>query len=326
MRRICRVLIIATICVLLSGALLGCGSGQGTALALLPAPPLSQVKGYVAQAPIHVQTTLPKAPQTLMVYRISYPEVNDEYVSRLRRALALEGQAEAGADSIMVRDGAVALEVYRATGAFWYKDTTRLWSGKRPAALPDAAAGASLATALLARVGLLPENMIFAGTGHSNVTIYDTATGQQTSYDTDLHVNFRLMVQEMPVEGPGAKIKAYLGDNGELIGLYWATFGIQPYRPYPIISAERAVESLQESGVISTLKQVRRVNLTEVSLVYYAGPGLERQEYLEPVYRMAGTVEGEEGVAEYVQYVPAIEGRYLKPSPAPDAESPAREP
>jgi len=317
---------IATICVLLSGALLGCASVRGATLDPLPAPPLSQVKGYMAQAPIQVQTTLPKAPQTLMVYRVSYPEVNDAYVSRLSGALALEGRAEGGPDSIMVRDETLVLEVYRATGAFWYKDTAQLWSGKKPAALPDAAAGVSAATALLAQAGLLPENMIFASTGHSNVTIYDTTTGQQTSYDTDLHVNFRLMVQEMPVEGPGGKIKAYLGDEGRLIGLYWATFGLSPYRAYPIISAERAVALLAESGVVSTVKQVRRVNLTEVSLVYYAGPGLERQEYLEPVYRMAGTVEGDEGVAEYVQYVPAIEGRYLRPSPAPDAESPAREP
>ncbi len=316
--------------IILCGAILSLASASSPGvdrkgeLLPLPAVRLAQVKGDWSKVKVVLQASLPSSPREMMVYRVVYPRADGDYVNKLSRAFVLDSRVEQGPDSLMVRSEPRALEVYPATGAFWFKDTSALWSGKKPSSLPSETAGVEIAERFLRNYDLLPKGMAFESTGHSTLKVYDVASGQTAAYDTDLHVNFRLSVVGIPVAGPGGKIKVYLGEGSRLIGLYWAGFDVQPHKPYPLISAAKAVSLLEEHGVVTTVKQPRKVTISEVSLVYYAQPGLEVQEYLEPVYRFRGEVEGEEGSEPYLQYVPAIEGKYLKPLPASSEDSPPR--
>ena len=311
--------------IILCGALLSLAASSASMLPPLPAVQLAQIKGDWAKVKIELQAPLPTNPQEMMVYRLVYPQADEDYAKKLSRAFGLSGQAESGAQTLMVSAGPRALEIYPATGAFWFKDASVLWSGKRPASLPAEQDGTEIAERFLRQNDLLPKGMAFESTGHSNLKVYDVATGQSTSYDTDLHVNFRLTVDGIPVAGAGGKIKVYLGEGSRLIGLYWAGFAVHPFKPYPLISAAKAVALLEEYGIVSTVKQPQQVVVSEVSLVYYAEPGLEAQEYLQPVYRLRGVVQGEEGSEPYLQYVPAIEGKYQKPLPPSSEDAPIRE-
>lgn len=284
---------------------------------VLTATPLAQVKGEWSRVPVELRAELPKAPATLMIYRILYPKANQDYVNTLARAFALGDGAASNGRTWMASLGKRALEVYPATGAFWFKDDAQLWSGQRPDALPTAEEAQAIAEQFLREKKLLLPNLAFENTGYSNLTIYDVATASQTHYNTDIHINFRLTVGGAPVEGAGGKVKAYLGEGGELIGLYWAGFETQPYKLYPLLSPQEAVAALQEQGIVSTLKSPRQVSISEVRLAYFAGPGIEAQEFLQPVYVLSGTVENESESAPFSQYTPAIQSQFLKPAQNP---------
>ena len=286
-------------------------------LPVLPATPLAQVKGEWNQVPVELRAEWPKPPATMMVYRIIYPQVNQGYAQILARAFALGDKAESNGRSWMASAGRRALEIYTETGAFWFKDAAQLWSGQRPATLPTERDAQVIAERLLREKRLLLPDLVFESIGQSSLTIYDVATASQTQYNTDIHVNFRLMVGGAPVEGAGGKVKAYLGAGGQLIGLYWAGFDVLPFKLYPLIAPQAAIAILQEQGIVSTLKSPRRVTVSEIRLAYFVGPGTEAQEFLQPVYVLSGTVENEAESAPYSQYVPAIKEQYLKASPAP---------
>lgn len=283
-----------------------------------PAPPLGlQIKAPRAQLDLTLSGQLPPSPESAMVYQVVYPQVDEGYVARLAAAFGLDPASSRQGETVVLARGAQSLEVYPQTGAFWYKDAERLWQpdGRAPAE----EAGIALAEAFLAARGLLPGDALFEGTGHSQLTVYDAATGSSTVRDTDLHVNYRLCINGAPVEGPGGKIKVYLGEGNRVVGLYWAAFEIAPARAQPIISPQQALEHLRQDGIATTVKDPRSATVSQVSLAYLAGPGNEAQEFLEPVYRVSGVVAGEAEEERFVQYVPALVGQYRSPIREPAA-------
>ena len=284
------------------------------ALPTLSVTPLTQAKAPNIPVEIALQGSLPRYPERLMAYQIIYPRVDGRYVSdlaaRLGMAGPLAGPPASGGLTLMALDGHHALEVYPETGAFWYKDTQSLWSGDKPGSPLDEASGAALASGRLRGWGLLPGGLLFEGMGHSQLTTYDVTTGQGETYVTDLHVTYRLWVGGLPVDGPGGKVKVYLGEGYNVIGIYWAGFQVKPLRAYPIIPPQSALEMLEAQGIATTLKNPRQATVTQVGLVYYAGPGNQAQAHLEPVYRFGGTIQGEGESRGFVQYVPAVPARY----------------
>ena len=290
-------------------------AAQRESLSALPVVPLAGTRAPRARIAVGVAGTLPKSPAIAMTYRIQYPQVDKEYVHALAAKLGLPSRAKDGTRTALVREGSRALEVYANTGAFWYKDASLLWAGAHPDPRLDVESGTKLVDALLQEWGLLGRGMLFEGTGHSEVTTYDVASGQSETHPTDLHVNYRLSIGGTPVEGPGGRVKVYLGDGYRVIGIYWAGFEVAPHKAYPILSAEEALSRLKEVGIATSVRSPLRATVTDVSLVYYAGPGLEAQEYLEPVYRLRGVVEGEEERRSFREYVPALSTRHRKVLP-----------
>ena len=303
---------IGSILCLLLALLPGEHAISGDVLPALPVAPLPQMRATRARISIDLAGPLPRSPDMAMTYRIQYPSVDKGYVLDLAAKLGLHGKAESRSESALVRDGSRALEVYAKTGAFWYKDTDVLWADAHPGSLPDAASGTKLANALMERWGLLPEGMLFESIGHSEITIYDVATGQSETHKTDLHVNYGLSIGGIPVEGPGGKAKVYLGDGYRVIGMYWAGFQAISHKAYPIISADQAMAKLNEIGIATAVRGPIRASVSDVSLVYFAGSGLVQQDYLEPVYRFRGIIEGQEESRPFKEYVPAMVEKYRK--------------
>jgi hypothetical protein len=281
----------------------------------LTVAPLAQTKGPRAQVELSLETSLPVAPPRLMTYRVNYPTIDQAYLNHLAHKLGVESPMGHSDNSIMGSMGELGLEVYVETGAFWYRDGARLWSEDAPKAPLDPAQGQRLAQALLDSWELLPTGAAYEGVGWSERTIYDAASGASATERMDLHINYRMTVGGKPVVGPGGKIKVYLGDGYRVAGLYWAGFKAQEHRALPILPAETALHLLADEGIATTVKGARSASVTQVDLVYYAGPGTVAQAYLEPIYRFRGSVAGPEETRGFTQYVPALQPSYRRESP-----------
>ena len=120
-----------------------------------------------------------------------------------------------------------------------------------------------------------------------------------------MQVMFSREVEGIPVVGAGSKLKAYIGDNGDAVGVYKCWREYEPYEQFAILTSAQALERLKEKGIhgVRTITG-EKVTVKEVYLAYYAQPAVDEQEYLQPVF----VFEVDTGRGEIIkQYIPALQ-------------------
>lgn len=127
---------------------------------------------------------------------------------------------------------------------------------------------------------------------------------------SEVQVLFGFWLDDLPVLGPGAKIKVSLVANGEVSSVLW--FWREPIVDeaaprLPVLPAERALDGVARSYGNAAADADIRVNLRNVRLGHYALPPFEAQKFLIPVYEASGTEETHLlGSREIGLYVPAV--------------------
>ncbi|MEW6192454.1 MAG: hypothetical protein AB1507_03745 [Bacillota bacterium] len=90
--------------------------------------------------------------------------------------------------------------------------------------------------------------------------------------------------------GTGPKISVYFGGNGRIIGAASVWREIEPFKEYPIIKREEALELFKNGkGIISGTIPNDRSTVKEVRLIYLCNPLGYDQEFIIPYYQVSGT-------------------------------------
>jgi len=253
--------------------------------------------------------TLPDTPDKMMVYKVKRPEVTVEKVLALAEALGLEGNITETDEKFIVRNGSFELEVLKASGRVAYADLSKIYGDiSNPPNLPSEDSAIESAIKFLSDKGLMPSDAEFSKvvTDFAEIARKDPNTSEVSVEKIDLvmQVMFSREIDGFPVVGPGSKLKVYIGDNGDVVGVYKCWRAYEPYEQFDILTAKQAFERLKERGICGVKALTgEKVTVKEVYLAYYARPAVDKQEYFQPVF----VFELDTGRGEIIkQYVPAL--------------------
>jgi len=220
------------------------------------------------------------APGEMVVYRALEPSVNEETVRTLGSLFGMTGDLVETGVALILHEEPKLLVVFRASGAFFYGDMSRLWPEGEVPDLPESDEAIRRALDWMDEMGLgLPAQV--PGRQASLVTkIRDLETGEETTHASGVLVDFHSFpLDETPVAGPGALIRVYLGEGGDVIGLYWSWRELEPVDIMSVMSETDAATIYEERMDVAP---------ASMRLVYWAKPGSEPQEWIVPVYETQG--------------------------------------
>ena len=321
--------------VAISAASVGVAFVNNTVDEQLPPMTFYEVKGPISKPDIALDegVTLPATPDKRMVYKVKSPEVTAEKVVALAETLRLGSSITENDEKIIVRDGSFELEVLKASGRVAYADQSRIYGDiSNPPNLPSEKSAVESAREFLSDKGLMPIDAEFSKvvTDTAEIARKDPNTGEisKEKIDLDMQVMFSREIDGIPVVGAGSKLKAYIGDNGDIIGVYKCWREYEPYEQFAILTSAQALEKLKEKGIHGVVTG-EKVKVKEVYLAYYAQPAVDDQEYLHPIYVFGVDTGRGEIVEEYIPAIPQPEPEQpekpqpqqperTKPTPAPD--------
>lgn len=196
-------------------------------------------------------------------------------------------------------------------GSITYHDFSKLWTlPKTVINLPEKCDAIDIATDYLTEKGLLPEDAHIKMVVSDQLSRKNTSTGKIVeNIDTNLQVIFRRELNGVPVTGPGSKLKVYIGDGGEVIGLHKVWRKLEASGTTEIKSSKSAFEGLKQGNWGSLPPRYDTVTISKVYLAYYEeGPGVE-QDYLEPVWVFEGQASNGDETIEIEFMVSATIGQ-----------------
>ncbi|NIP24721.1 MAG: hypothetical protein GWN55_04840 [Phycisphaerae bacterium] len=269
---------------------------------------------------------LPEVPEKMMIYKAVDPRISQKDITQLMKAFGLEGKIVDRRRQFVVRDGHKVLEVFKqsGTGYLRFSNDQKLAAEKRAKKLPSEHKAIVKAKEFLRTHGLLSKNTFFVGTGYHEFREYNSEGELFARGRSAIAVGFGFKIEEMRVEGPGAKASVIFGEGGEIIGASKIWREIQPDKQKKILTPEEAFTRFKqrwptelEPQQLEQAEIKTEVNIREVYLTYYAKPGCLPQDYLEPIYvfkgdyRISGRIgEREISDSDYFKIIiPAVTNR-----------------
>ena len=159
--------------------------------------------------------------------------------------------------------------------------------------------------------GLLPEDAHVKMVVSDQLSRKNASTGEIVeNSDTNLQVIFGRELDGVPVVvGHGSKLKVYIGDGGEVIGVHKVWRKLEASGTTGIKSSKSAFDELKQGNWGSVPPGYDIVTIDKVYLAYYEeGPGVE-QDYLEPVWVFDGQATNGDETIEIELMVSATIGQ-----------------
>ena len=291
------------LCIVISSAAMA----AGIALQRSEEPITLPVKHHTFE----MDVAFPDVSPTMTIYQVKSVNVSEMDIEAIGRLLGFNGGAGVVNDGVLgMVEGTKALNIYTASGAIWYADTAKLFKSvknKQPNLPPDTEA-IELAETFLSTKGLFPSDAVVSNVVADEQGEINTSTKKVSNViKTDLQVIFDRKIDNVPVIGPGSKLKVYIGNDGEVTGFYKAWRAIEPYSECTIKTPEEAFEDLKAgkcrfAGPIGFDKAI----VKEISLAYNIEAADKEQDFIEPVYVFKGELLFGEDVAEFEALVPAV--------------------
>ena len=237
---------------------------------------------------------LPAAPPPILTLRA--PRASERALLDLARAFRLKASERAGTIS---RDGAIFryaegpfdLTLYRASGAFRFKDRTRWQIDHRSHVELSDEDAVSLARAHLRRYRLLPADARVLRVSRLHVAAAGPERKIEDHRVIDVAVCLQPTVRGVPLDGPGGKVTVYLDHEGKMTGLDHVSRRIGPvYKPVPRLHPpDRALDEARRSW---ERRGVPDVEVREVRFCYFEAGWNDVQRYLQPAYIVLATLFG----------------------------------
>lgn len=245
-----------------------------------------------ANLKIRLNTDLP-AQVEIVRYEVVQKKIDDKTAKALAEQFGMSENIVPPEDDEYLKatddSKKLKLRIY-PEGSITYHDFSKLWTlPKTTLNLPEKGEAIDIATDYLTKKTLLPEDAKIKMVVSDQLSRKDTSTGEIIEkIDTNLQVIFGRELIGVPVIGPGSKLKVYIGDGGEAIGVHkvWRKLGASGTTE--IKSSKSAFEELKQGNWGSLPPGYDTVTINEVYLAHYEeGPGV-KQDYLEPVWVFEG--------------------------------------
>lgn len=265
-------------------------------------------------ATIVIETNLPDVPTEMYVLKTISKEITEEQVLDLASVIfSVNGEIQFTNGAWKVMEGSQEVLLYKSR-SIKYFDNSKMWNdGYMPQELPPTTSCVAIAEQFLENLeaqGLVSGSLhiSFAETAN-DTTVYALKNGTKTTLLNNIHVNFAISYDDVPLWGPGAKVRVYIGKEGEIIGFIGNFWEVEPAEKVQILTPEQAVEKLRELGYgISMSKDmVSKATVKSIELVYLAPSPEAETTQITPVYVIKGDLVGKDGsVGDLLQIVPAI--------------------
>jgi alpha-galactosidase len=275
-----------------------------------------------AGAVIIIETELPRVPSEMPILK-TMPQVTTEEqaLDIATRIFAVHGGVQYIDNGWMIADSSQEVWIYKS-GSIKYFDNPKMWDSVYmylPQEFPLEPESIAIAEVFLAKLrtedlvskslhmfleDVVADTTVIAQKENENDNTYTT-----TTFWNNVHVNFALSYDNIRLWGPGAKVRVYLGKEGEIIGFLGNFLEVKPFKMVHILTPEQAIENLRDVGYGESMPKnmVSKAVIKSIELVYSVpSPGAE-VTYLVPVYDIKGTLTGEDGVVvDFVQTVLAV--------------------
>lgn len=263
-----------------------------------------------------LETSFPKLDNTLPALVIKTPTVTSEYVENIGDKFGFTGKAgSAGTRKIgmLNEDETGQLLVYEESGAIWYALLSKIGPvvSSQPN-LPSDNEAIKIAENFLLEKDLLPADAKFDKVLADKQLKLEKGTDDIIEeYTVTLQaISSTRQINDIPIVGPGNELKVYIGENGEVVGLFYAWRDIELSKDVVSIkTAETAYNELtagKSMFITPNLDQANKVNVKNIYLAYWINPANKRQEYALPVYVFEGEVLNSEfEKVPFKGYVPA---------------------
>lgn len=225
------------VCILISSAAMT----AGIALQRSEEPITLPVKQYTFE----MDTAYPDVAPAMTIYQVKSVNISEMDVEAIGKLLGINGGAGVVNDGVLgMVEGTKALNVYTVSGAIWYADTAKLFrSVEKEPRLPSDAETMEIAETFLSSRGLFPGDAVVSNVVADEQGEINTSTKEVSNViKTDLQVIFGRKIDDIPVTGPGSKLKVYIGNGGEVTGFYKAWRALEPHSECKIKTPEAASE------------------------------------------------------------------------------------
>ncbi|MDN5850065.1 MAG: DUF6345 domain-containing protein [Nitrococcus sp.] len=232
----------------------------------------------------------------LPVFKLAKPEFDSSRAIAILESLRGRGtvseiESEDQGNVFVARAGSKEVEIYKASGGVFMRDSKQLWNPELDPDLPSYDKAKVLADRFLASNKLLPSDdpHIRVSLAKFSETGVATDSPKQVNKKVlDIQANYRINVViesatghklVMPVVGGGGDFKVAIGDRGAVIGF----LGV--WRP--IVDIASTEEILPKARAEARFKKMAgNTNISKIRsfLAYYSAPAFERQNILAPVW------------------------------------------
>jgi hypothetical protein len=258
-----------------------------------------------------VPDRLPDVPAKVPMFRATQFASLSSRDATYQRALAkrtsqaiklfdLKGEPANQGERILVRDGSQSLEIYCASDSLWWANHDLSYSEGSGGGvkLPSEAEAKTISKRELERAKLDVTDATM-----SSVTYTEASTAgrdqKPKTQRTAIDVNYSFSLAELPVFGPGAKIKVSVADAGKPAQVIY--FWRRPKRAGSMatIRAGDALERFQRDPAFFRLRDTNAViEIGKVDFGYYALSPTDFQRFYVPVFAVDATVR----TREFPQY------------------------
>lgn len=261
---------------------------------LLITPLTAQEKDV--RASFKMPRSLLQAPEAMMIYKTLTPVVGEKDLQSMMKATGMQGKITERDRNWIAREGKKVLEIFKqpGTGYLRFSNDLKLGAEKASENLPSKKDAMRKAKAFLKENGLMKENMFLAGVDYFEFMHRDEK-GNVVTGKSAVKVAFGFKLDGVLAEGPGAKAGVVFGEGGEIIGVSYIWRNTKPLKKIKIISPRQALVNFKHrwpgEGNAEQLKNadiLTLVNIKDIRLSYYLGPGCTPQEQIKPVYVFEG--------------------------------------
>ncbi|MDD2472568.1 MULTISPECIES: hypothetical protein [unclassified Methanoculleus] len=250
---------------------------------------------------------LPKYSGQAMVYRTVNSTITKDDALKMAEKFGMTGSLEEDTLSYYTNDDPYTFDIEKEGGYMTYTWADR-HSGvdprDRPENLPTDEECRKIAESFLTSHGLMPEGAVFSSISHGEGFFLNSTDDTSVQTYKDTRVLFTGTLSGYPTAGSGIYVTVGGGGDVLKVGKRWRD--AEPYKEFPILSPEEAIEELKQTGVVTTVGSPKKAVVDEAKLCYYASPPRDEQPYLKPAYYVHGTVEGEDETGTFFQYIPAV--------------------
>lgn len=246
---------------------------------------------------------LPQINHTVPIYRTSktdeeQKESINSRIRKLTKIFDIKNETKNLGDTFQLQDDSRMLAIYPSSDSFWYSDEELFASENKEQSknIPNAKDARIIATEFLEKNELLLPNAAIYSESYTTVAIKKDGQKGIDEYNTEIHVNFRYSIEDIPVFGPGAKSRVSLIDENTTSGVYhfWRD-PVEVVEKRELLDPDLALELFTKNFRFSELKEESaKVVIREMEQGYFAMTPTAWQNFLIPVYRLQGTVSTKE--------------------------------